>query len=55
MMKYADRKKISHVVIIGEDERKKGLVCVKNMLTGNQQDLKLSDLAEWLKNRNQIR
>ena len=35
-MSYADRQKIPYVVLLGEDEIAKGLLSVKNMLTGEQ-------------------
>ena len=38
-LKYADRKGIPYVVIVGPEEKKKGVVKVKNMKTGEQQIL----------------
>lgn len=40
-LKYADRKGIPYVVIIGEEEQKKKLVTVKNMKTRKQETVKL--------------
>lgn len=38
-MSYADKLKIPYVVFLGEDEISKGVVKVKDMTTGDQQEL----------------
>ncbi|MEE1042976.1 MAG: histidine--tRNA ligase, partial [Clostridia bacterium] len=45
-MKYADKIGAKYTVVIGEDEIKKGVVSVKNMLTGEQNETAVSDLAK---------
>ena len=45
-MKYADKIGAKYTVVIGEDEIKKGVVSVKNMLTGEQKETAVSDLAK---------
>lgn len=49
-MKYANRGKIPYIIIIGEDEEKSGLVTLKNMETGEQNTISVSDAIEVLKN-----
>jgi histidyl-tRNA synthetase len=39
MMKYADQRGVPEVVIIGSQEMKSGNYTVKNMKTGNQQNM----------------
>lgn len=46
-MKYADQKKITFVVLAGETEIKSGLLTVKNMLNGEQSDVKTEQLAAY--------
>ena len=46
-MKYADQKKITFVVLVGETEIKSGLLTVKNMLNGEQSDVKTEQLATY--------
>ncbi len=46
-MKDANRLKASHVIIIGDDEIKNGTVCIKNMETGDQQDVPLSNIIDY--------
>ncbi len=45
-MKYANKLGISYVAIIGEEEKAAGEVMVKNMETGEQEKVKLADLAD---------
>ena len=47
-MKYADDKSIPYVVIIGEDERKEGVVTLKNMSSGEQLKLTQDELIKEL-------
>ena len=43
-MKYANTKNIQWVAMVGENEMKKGLIRLKNMETGDQQDVSIDDL-----------
>jgi histidyl-tRNA synthetase len=45
-LKYADRKEIPYVVIVGPEEVEKGVVTVKEMGTGKQKEVKKAGLAE---------
>lgn len=47
-LKYADKKKVSFVAIIGPDEAKKDKVTLKNMETGQQELLSSEELIEKL-------
>ncbi|MGE0088881.1 MAG: histidine--tRNA ligase [Bacteroidales bacterium] len=47
-MSYADNKNIPFVVIVGENERNKGVFTVKNMKTGNQAEMTFDELANQL-------
>jgi histidyl-tRNA synthetase len=46
--KYASSRDIPFVAIIGEDERARGEVAIKNMKSGEQQSVKRLDIAQWL-------
>ncbi|PID88069.1 MAG: histidine--tRNA ligase [Bacteroidia bacterium] len=46
-MQYADRNKISHVVIAGEEEMKKNKFTLKNMHTGEQALLSKDELLQY--------
>ena len=48
-MGYADSKKIPYVALVGENEIAAGKITVKNMTTGEQQMLTVSELADFLK------
>lgn len=48
-MTYADRKKIPFVALVGENEIKEGTVSLKNMTTGEQTDIKTTELTARLK------
>ena len=45
--KYAD--KIPYVVVIGEEEEKNGTVTLKNMATGEQEEISIEKMLEILK------
>jgi histidyl-tRNA synthetase len=45
--KYANKKGISYVVVIGPDEVKTTTVTIKNMKTGKEQKRRLEKLREW--------
>lgn len=47
--KYADKLKIPYVAIIGEDEEENGTVSLKNMITGEQEELSIDNVIEILK------
>lgn len=48
-MKYANKLGIPYVAIIGEEEKAAGEVMVKNMETGEQEKVKLAELADVIK------
>ncbi|OIJ07705.1 histidine--tRNA ligase [Anaerobacillus arseniciselenatis] len=50
-MKAADRFKASFVVIIGENELEKNVVVVKEMETGEQQEVSINDLTKFLQQK----
>ncbi len=47
-LKYADRKKIPYVVIIGPEEIKKNVVKVKNMKSGEQKEINLRNVSSYM-------
>lgn len=47
-MKYANDKQVAFVAMAGDDEIKQGVVSVKNMTTGAQEQLKPSDIASFI-------
>ena len=47
--KYADKLKIPYVIVIGEDEIKSDFLTIKNMEQGTQEQLKLEDIIEKIK------
>ena len=46
--KYADRLKIPYVIVIGEDELKSGLLTIKDMNEGTQEQLEINKIIEKL-------
>ena len=44
--KYADKLQIPYVAIIGEEEEKNGTVSLKNMETGEQEEVSVERLLE---------
>lgn len=53
LMRYSDRQKSPFVVIIGDNEIEKEVVTLKNMETGNQEEISLNSLvSEYLKIKN---
>ena len=48
-MKYANAKKIQWVAMVGENEMNTGLIRVKNMETGDQQDVSIKNLIRLIK------
>lgn len=47
--KYADRLLIPYVIVIGEEEIEKDVVTLKNMITGEQETLKIEDVVTKVK------
>ena len=47
--KYADKLKIPYVIVIGEDEINSGNLTIKNMETGEQEQLEIEKIIEKLK------
>ena len=45
-MNYANNKGVQFVVMIGEDEMKSGQLTVKNMSTGDQKEMSISELIK---------
>ena len=48
--KYADKLKIPFVAVIGEEEEKNGTVSLKNMESGEQEEMSVEKMIEILKN-----
>src|SRR5690625_2121603 len=46
--KEADRVKAKYVLILGEDELEKGVITVREMVTGNQEEVEIDDLVNYL-------
>ncbi|WP_186774176.1 histidine--tRNA ligase [Chitinophaga pinensis] len=46
-MKYANKRNIPYVIIMGESEVKEGLVSIKNMVTGQQEKIAMTELANY--------
>jgi histidyl-tRNA synthetase len=49
--KAADRYKAKHVIILGEDELSRGAVLVKEMSTGEQNEIPIQELVVKLKEK----
>ncbi|MCI8655584.1 MAG: histidine--tRNA ligase [Clostridia bacterium] len=47
--KYANNLNVKYVIIIGEDEIKNGVVTLKDMITGEQETLKIEETIEKIK------
>ena len=48
-MKYANKRGIAYVLLPGDEERTKGMVSVKNFVTGEQKMVSVSDVVNTLK------
>ena len=48
-IEYADKVNAKYSAIIGDDEREKNVVALKNMKTGNQESLSLDDVIKTIK------
>jgi len=49
-LSYADSKKISHIIMAGDDEIKNKSITIKNMTTGNQKSVLLTELEMLILN-----
>lgn len=49
-LKYADKKGINYVLIIGPEEAKKKMVKIKNMKTRSQEEIEFNQVTEKIKN-----
>jgi len=47
-MKAADRSGADYAVLIGTDERSNGTVRIKNLRSGDQQDVAATSASDWL-------
>ena len=47
-MKYADKLEVPYVIVIGENEANTGIVKIKDMKTGNEQECKTEDIVKYL-------
>ena len=47
-MNYANQKNVGYVALVGEDEIKNGVITLKNMKTGGQEQITLDELIEKL-------
>ena len=48
-MKYANDRGVQYVAIVGDEEMDKGIIKLKNMETGDQSEVSISELVEKLK------
>jgi histidyl-tRNA synthetase len=44
---YANKKNIQYVAIVGETEMQNGVVSIKNMTTGNQETVQVSEIQSY--------
>lgn len=49
-MKYADKLEIPYVIVIGEDEINSGVVKIKNMITGKEEECEINNIPQVIKN-----
>ena len=47
--KYADKLNVKYVIVIGDDEIKNKVVTLKNMVTGEQETLKIEEAIKVIK------
>jgi histidyl-tRNA synthetase len=50
-MRRADKLSVTHVLILGEDELKKGSAVLRNMKAGTQEEIPLEEITEQLLGR----
>ena len=48
-LKYANKINVPYVIIVGEKELENNKVTIKNMETGNQEDINLDEIVEFIK------
>lgn len=53
-MKSADRKKAAYVIVIGESEMASGKVALKEMATGEQQEVSFEEIAGTIQNKKSL-
>ena len=49
-MNYANSKGVKYVVLIGENEIKKGVLSIKDMVSGEQSDIEIESLSNKILN-----
>ena len=49
-MNYANSKGVKYVVLIGENEIKKGVLSIKDMISGEQSDIEIESLSNKILN-----
>jgi histidyl-tRNA synthetase len=47
-MTYANNKGVQFVIMVGEDEMESGILSIKNMESGEQSNLNITDLIKQL-------
>jgi len=47
-MKYADKERVRYVLILGEDELAKGVTTVRDMLTGEQEEISMDSVLDYI-------
>jgi histidyl-tRNA synthetase len=52
-MKYANKINAKYITVIGEDEINNNNIKVKNMENGTEEEIQLSQLLEYMKNKQQ--
>jgi len=50
-MREADREEVEYTLILGEKERRRGEITAREMATGQEAQVEIGRLAEWLKGR----
>jgi len=50
-MRAADKSGARYVMILGEEEMKKGTVALKDMQSGNQEEVDFNNIANWIKTK----
>ena len=48
-MKYADKLEIPYVIVVGEDEVNSGVVKIKDMITGNEKECQINNIANLIR------
>lgn len=50
-MREADREKVEYTLILGEEERRKGKITVREMASSQEAQVETGHLEEWLRER----